>query len=1234
MAPLYPDPQKIALNTDGGYKINPLTGDSILPLINSFGDTLKSGVPILLIGDSIHPEGLAKPITKAAGDPKVVMVNRNIFQIPETLTVIPVNNNSLETFTPGTATSSAVLFNSTGDTVLTGVPIPVKGKVVPCKKPQATTALLPHAKDEVSINMKYLDVEQGMNSSHVLSILEDRRGNLWFGTGGGGVSMYNGETFIHYTEKEGLSNNLVWAITEDSLGNLWFGTYGGGVCMYNGEVFTHFTEKEGLSNRRVRSILEDSKGNLWFGTWNGGVSKYNGETFTHYTEKEGLSNHIISMLEDRQGNLWFGTNGQGVILYNSETFTHFTEKEGLSNNIVQSILEDRQGNLWFGTEHGGVSRYDGESFTHFTVNEGLSDNDINSILEDSDGNLWFGTEYGGVCLYNGESFTHYNDKDGLSDNNINAIFEDSHGNLWFGTEYGGVSIYDVESLTHYSEKEGLSDPRIQSMLEDRRGNLWFSTWGGGASRYDGETIANYTEEEGLCKQVILSILEDSQGNLWFGTDGGGVIKYNGKTFTHFTEDAGLSSNTVVSIVEDSGGNFWFGTSHNGVNRFDGKTFTHFTEKEGLSNNHVRDILEDSQGNIWFGTYGGGICRYNGETFMHFTEKEGLINNVVWSIMEDSHGNLWFGTFGGGVCMYNGRTFTHYTEREGLSNNIVQSILEDRNGNIWISTEKGLNTLVSIPDDFNEEYNRARIYTYGKQDGLKGMDFILNSALIDSKNRIWWGSSTSAIMLDMNKFKIPDKIPVIQLSQIEINEQFADYRQLNDSSGMEIKFDGVARFYNYPLNLKLPYKKNHLTFHFSATDWSAPNKIKYSYRIEDLDNNWSHPTSEAKADYRSLPYGSYTFQVRATGGAHKWSEPFEYSFSIDPPWWHTWLARSAYGIAALLIVFGFARWRTVKLSQHKKELEAEVSIATLKIREQKEEVESQRDEISAANDALENQKRELELTLENLKITQDQLILSEKMASVGVLTAGIAHELNNPINFVSGNVGPLRRDIYDLFSLIKTYEDCMESHNLKNEISDAEAYKEKLDYTFLIKEIISLLEGIEEGAIRSSQIIKGLRSFSRLDEESCQKYNIHEGIDSSLLLLHNQIKGRIELKKDYGNFDEIECFPGKLNQVFMNILTNSIQAIEGTGEIFIQTVSSDIWVKIIFKDSGEGMTDEVKKHIFEPFFTTKEVGKGTGLGLSISFGIIEQHNGNIDIISEPGKGTEIIISLPRAQPDFT
>ena len=513
--------------------------------------------------------------------------------------------------------------------------------------------------------------------------------------------------------------------------------------------------------------------------------------------------------------------------------------------------------------------------------------------------------------------------------------------------------------------------------------------------YNGETFTHFTKKEGLSNNYVKSILEDSQGNLWFGTLGGGVSMYNGETFTHFTQKEGLSNNYVLSILEDVQGNLWFGTNGGGVSMYNGETFTHFTEKEGLSDNTVLSILEDSQGNLWFGTYGGGVSMYNGETFTHFTENEGLSSNYVYSILEDSHGNLWFGTNGGGVNMYNGKSFTYFTKNEGLSNNSVLSILEDRSSNIWLSTERGLNLIMFDPDSVSNTMNSLSassvkedsvkvtfynpvIHTYSKQDGLKSMRFSHNNVLLDSRNRIWWGSGKSLTMLDMNNFKIPVEPPSMQLNRIEINEQFVDYRHLKDSAGIKMEFNGVAKFYNYPLDLKLPYNRNHLTFYFSAIDWSAPHRIKYSYKMEGLHDNWSLPTAEAKADYRTLPYGTYTFKVHAIGAAQKWSETFEYTFTIHPPWWHTWLARTGYGITVLLLIFGFVRWRTANLKQRQKELEQTVKDRTVEISEknkkllfQKEEVESQRDEIEAQRDEIEAQR--------DLVTNQKDQILEQKKA---------------------------------------------------------------------------------------------------------------------------------------------------------------------------------------------------------------------------------------------------------------
>ena len=470
--------------------------------------------------------------------------------------------------------------------------------------------------------------------------------------------------------------------------------------------------------------------------------------------------------------------------------------------------------------------------------------------------------------------------------------------------------------------------------------------------------------------------------------------YDGEIFTNFTKKEGLSNNYICSILEDNRGNLWFGTKGRGVSMYNGETFAKYTDKDGLSNNSVNSILEDSQGFLWFGTWGGGVSKYNGETFTHFTEKEGLSDNHIWSILEDSKGNLWFGTGDGGVNMFNGETFTHFTEKQGLSNNTILSILEDNNGNIWLSTLKGLNRL-ELSDISNPV-----IYTYGLQDGLTSMDFNPNSVLLDSKNRIWWGNGKSLTMLDMNNYKIPVEPPALQLNRIDINEQFTDFRQLKEGAGLKMKFDSVARFNNYPLNLELPYRHNHLTFHFSAIDWSAPHKIRYSFKMEGLNESWSNPTADAKADYRSLPHGTFTFKVRAIGEAKVWSKPFEYSFIILPPWYQTLWARAGYVILALLLVVAFLRWRTARLKQRQKELETEVTYATQEIRAQKEEVESQRDEIKIQRDLVVAQKQKINESITYAKHIQDSILMPEE--EIKKQSATDLFIFNRPREIVSGD----------------------------------------------------------------------------------------------------------------------------------------------------------------------------------------------------------------------------------------
>lgn len=271
------------------------------------------------------------------------------------------------------------------------------------------------------------------------------------------------------------------------------------------------------------------------------------------------------------------------------------------------------------------------------------------------------------------------------------------------------------------------------------------------------------------------------------------------------------------------------------------------------------------------------------------------------------------------------------------------------------------------------------------------------------------------------------------------------------------------------------------------------------------------------------------------------------------------------------------------------------------------------------------------THRQLKSTQTQLVSAEKMASLGQLTAGIAHEINNPVNFISGNVHPLRTDIDDLIRLLDTYEGIVAEQGLREQFAAAECMREELAVDLLTEEIRELLAGIDEGAGRTTEIVRSLRTFARLDESDRKAFDLHQGLDSTLALLRNRLEG-IEVLRDYGPLPEIEGYPGKLNQVFMNLLTNAIQAMPQGGLIHLLTTVTGDEIEVRLRDTGQGMSEEVKARIFEPFFTTKEVGEGTGLGLSISHGIIEQHHGRIEVESLPGHGTEVIVRLPVRWPE--
>jgi len=1146
------------------------------------------------------------------------------------------------------------------------------------------TAGLPEvviAKDPGQINnnnsasFSSFKVLHGLKTNLIFSIIQDKAGNIWIATYEGGVSKYDGRSFTRYTTSQGLSTDNIWSMMEDSHGNLWFGTVdGGGVSKYDGKSFTNYSIGQGLSGNSVISMIEDSNGDLWFGTERGGVNKFDGKSFIHYTTAQGLiDNHVRSIVEDSNGNFWFGTDG-GVSKFDGKSFSNYTTDQGLSNNGINSIIEDSNGKLWMSSQGGGVNRYDGRSFTHYTTAQGLISDDVGDILKAKDGSLWMCT-HRGVNRFDGKSFTHFGIDQGLSSNAVTSIVEDKTGNFWFGTEGGGVCKYDGGSFTHYHQTQGLSEGGIISIREDRKGNIWIGKWRGGVDKFDGKSIAHYTTAQGLSSNNVECILEDRHGNLWFGNFASGVDKYDasgdaGETFTHFSTAQGLSSDAIYCIIEDKKGNLWFGTLGGGVSKYDGSTFTRYNTAQGLTNGIITCILEDKNGNIWIGTYGGGVNKYDGKSFSHYSTPNGQDMDNVMSIYEDSQGNIWVGTYDGGVIRFDGKSllagqasYTQYTTEQGLSNNRVSSIREDKNGNIWFLTSNGLCRMRlpgdRIPEKRGPGSTQIPLFkNYLVSDGFLGVGSGYNNLITDRYGNIWAGTNDRLTCFHPER-DVPDSIPPnIQLSGISLfneNINWLSAEKKKDttlvlSNGVRIhdfQFSGLSKWYYTPEQLKLVYNNNYLTFQFIGITTKRPNEVKYQFLLEGLDDNWSSITDKPEASYSDLPHGKYTFKVKAVNSEGYWSNESSYPFEIRPPWWQTNLAYLLYILIFALLLWAFIQYRSRQLIKDNLILEKKVIQRT----------------------------NELSISLNELKKTQNQLVQREKMASLGELTAGIAHEIQNPLNFVN-NFAEVNSELLE-----ELKEDRRKPARTTGSDGKLEYRDEKLQED-IIHNIAENEQKIIHHGHRADAIVKGMLQHSRISSDSAglkEPTDINALADEYLRLAYHAFQAGLRAKDKSFNSEYkmdldpalplVNVIPQDIGRVFLNLFNNAFWAVNEkanlaarlagglaggqglntstpgvnpassadrlpgfknnyTPTVTLTTKKLTDYIEIRIHDNGPGIPPSIIEKIFQPFFTTKSTGEGTGLGLSMAYDIVTKvHGGELTVESEVDKYARFTIRLP-------
>ena len=770
-------------------------------------------------------------------------------------------------------------------------------------------------------NFKNYTTKNGLASSIVNNIFQDRKGYLWLATQGGGVNRFNGKTFTNYTKADGLISNDVTYITEDKLGNIWIAT-SEGVSKFDGAKFYNYTDKEGLSKGVVYWIYVDDKNTIWFAVKGGGVNIFDGKTFKSLTTKDGLSsNNVFNITQDRKGDYWFGLSN-GIAKYDGNRIKSYDKDAVVNNKIFFSSLSDSKGNIWFGSAGGGVVKYNGNSFESLVLPKEVKDDFFGSIAEDTKGNIWFATDHGAL-KYENKNFHLFNEKQGLSANGVLSLTSDYEGNIWMGTQGGGLNLFNNESFVNYSDKDGLNGKNISAVYQLTDTNFVIGTVGLGVNFYNSatNTFNKISNIPSLTSNSVYSFYNDDKGNLWIGAQDGVFIlqQRQGKYVLYKTINKihNKTIEAVVKIIQDKKKTIWIATYGFGVVRINGTDTTVFNQENGFISNTIITIYEDKQSNIWMGTSDAGVVKYDGSTFKNYSVKDGLADKAVWSITSDNNGNIYFGTGEAGISCFDGKKFKTISTTEGLCSNYIPVLLWDTIDNtLWAGTQKGINKL-----KFKQKFEPESIWYYGEQAGFKGAEINQNAILLDKQGMIWFGTINGLSRYD-RKYDFPNLTsPKLQLTAIRLAYQTVDWKKFADS---------VDSKTGLPFNLELSHKNNNLTFDFQAL---TTENVKYTFILEGQDESWSPLSTNSEATFSNITPGkTYTFKVKAINSNAVWSNDIiSFTFRINPPWWQTWWFYTLFILVVVVLIFGFINFRTAQLAKEKKVLEEKVTERTVELK---------------------------------------------------------------------------------------------------------------------------------------------------------------------------------------------------------------------------------------------------------------------------------------------------------------
>ncbi len=937
----------------------------------------------------------------------------------------------------------------------------------------------------------------------------------------------------------------------------------------------NYSIEQGLAGITVTSILQDSRGYIWIGTQDGGVSKFDGKEFVSYRKKNGLGDNWINcMFEDKQGNIWFGTENNGITKYDGQEFTQYN----IGLQKAEKIFTDSTGAVLI-YSYPKLYKLQGDSIIPESKSADLSMQNFfraggpkayKSII-DHRGNKWIAT-YSGVYLIKkefvnaGDALDHrilFPLSSDQPDEPATSLAQDREGNIWIGTAYHGLYVFVDGAFSNFENIPALEHAYITG-IEKVENTFFIGTNNGLRMMEQNELTGSFSVKPFQAKSYIsstqITAIYLSDKNEIYAADENNKLLYfsNGPQQLPITDIP--DNTTITSITKDVNGNLWVATASEGIYIWQNKFIRRYTEADSLVSDQINFLYRDSNNNIWIATHGSGIQKFDGEGFTNYSHFEnGLINDNISTIAEGPDGLLWFGSEEGGVCSFDGNSFSHYSENDVLSSNAVHSLTFDANGNLWIGLASGIDKLIFDTTGVIKKH-------YDEYDGFIGIKNNLSSIFSDDDGHIWFGTVDGLFRYNPEEdFNIEAK-PLVEIKDIRLFYEHADFSEYSDT---------VTYWNHFPVQLKLPYNKNHLSFDFAALVYAIPEKILYEVMLKGFDEGWQPQGSNPSITYSNLPPGDYTFMVKAVNAEGVWSEPVSFSFVISKPFWTTLGFRIFAAICAILIIWMFYSWRNKRLMNRAKLLELQVEERTAELQDQK----------IKAEDAAERAEQ------------------SEKAKEE--FLANMSHEIRTPMNAIMGMTRlliekePKQTQLRYLNAIRQSSDNLLVIINDILDLSKIDAGKMELEHVpFLIRNLLGNLEEI-------------MRFKS--DEK---KLAFEIIIDPNIPLC-------------------IIGDPVRLNQILINLTGNAIKFTEeGSVKIFckqIDLLNNISTISFSVKDTGVGISADTIEGIFESFSqadkaTTRKFG-GTGLGLSISKKLTDLHHGKIYAESELGKGSEFFVVLP-------